>query len=170
MTSTTDGVTRISRLQGVSSVPLGRDSSRPVRCCPFRGAMHCAPTEVKSTAKEHDLLAKQLQFNAKARYSIRKGVNILANAVRVTIGPKGRNVVLDHPLDAPQVLNDGVTIARGIDLEDPFTNMVVQLLKEVTIKTNDIAGDGTTTAILLSQALLIEGLRHIAAWAHPAVV
>lgn len=115
-------------------------------------------------------MAKQLQFNARARYSIRKGVNILANAVRVTIGPKGRNVVLDHLLDAPQVLNDGVTIARGIDLEDPFTNMVVQLLKEVAIKTNDMAGDGTTTAILLAQAILIEGLKNMAAGANPMML
>jgi chaperonin GroEL len=132
--------------------------------------MHCAPTEVKSTAKEHDLMAKQLQFNARARYSIRKGVNILANAVRVTIGPKGRNVVLDHLLDAPQVLNDGVTIARGIDLEEPFTNMVVQLLKEVAIKTNDMAGDGTTTATILAQAILIEGLKNMAAGANPMML
>src|SRR5258708_36828174 len=98
-------------------------------------------------------MAKQLQFNERARSSIRKGVDTLTNAVKVTIGPKGRNVVLDHPLEAPKVLNDGVAIARGIDLENPFTNMVVQLLKEAAIKTNDMVGDGTTTATILVQAI-----------------
>lgn len=111
-------------------------------------------------------MAKQLQFNARARYSVKKGVDILADAVKVTIGPKGRNVVLDHPLEAPKVLNDGVTIARGIDLENPFTNMGVQLIKEAAIKTNDVAGDGTTTATILVQAILNEGLRNIAAGAN----
>src|SRR5437588_12994270 len=110
-------------------------------------------------------MTKQLQFNARARYSIKKGVDTLANAVRVTIGPRGRNVVLDHPLDAPSILNDGVAIARGIDLEEPFTNMGVQMVKEAAIKTNDVAGDGTTTAASLLQAILAEGLKHIAAGA-----
>jgi len=111
-------------------------------------------------------MTKLLQFNAKAQYSIKKGVDTLTNAVKVTIGPKGRNVVLDHPLEAPKVLNDGVTIARGIDLEEPFTNMVVQLLKEAAIKTNDMAGDGTTTATILVQAILAGGLKNVAAGAN----
>ncbi len=115
-------------------------------------------------------MAKQLQFNERARSSIRKGVDTLTNAVKVTIGPKGRNVVLDHPLETPKVLNDGVTIARGIDLEEPFTNMVVQLLKEAAIRTNDMAGDGTTTAVILTRALLIEGLKNVAAGANPMIL
>jgi chaperonin GroEL len=115
-------------------------------------------------------MTKQLQFNSSARYSIKKGVDTLARAVRVTIGPKGRNVVLDHLLETPRVLNDGVTIARGIDLENPFTNMVVQLLKEAAIKTNDTAGDGTTTATILVQAIFTEGLKNMAAGANPMLL
>lgn len=112
-------------------------------------------------------MAKQLQFNARARYSIKKGVDTLSKAVRVTIGPKGRNVVLDKPFEAPNILNDGVAIARDINLEEPFTNMGVQLVKEAAIKTNDLAGDGTTTATILVQAILAEGLKNIAAGANP---
>src|SRR3989440_11688411 len=115
-------------------------------------------------------MTKQLQLDARARYSIKKGVDTLANAVRVTIGPRGRNVVLDHPLDAPSILNDGVTIARGIDLEEPFTNMGVQLIKEAAINTNDMAGDGTTTEAILVQAILAEGLKNIAAGANPMLL
>ncbi len=115
-------------------------------------------------------MAKQIQFNARARSSVKKGVDTLANAVRVTIGPRGRNVVLDHPLDAPSILNDGVTIARGIDLEEPFTNMGVQLIKEAAINTNDMAGDGTTTAAILVQAILAEGLKNMAAGANPMLL
>src|SRR2546430_6749086 len=115
-------------------------------------------------------MPKQLQFNARARYSIKKGVDTLANAVRVTIGPRGRNVVLDHPLDAPSILNDGVAMARGIDLEEPFTNMGVQMVKEAAIKTNDVAGDGTTTAAILVQAILAEGLKNMAAGANPMLL
>src|SRR6266446_6010821 len=115
-------------------------------------------------------MAKQIQFNARARSSVKKGVDTLANAVRVTIGPRGRNVVLDHPLDAPSILNDGVAIARGIDLEEPFTNMGVQLIKEAAIKTNDMVGDGTTTAAILVQAILAEGLKNIAAGANPMLL
>jgi chaperonin GroEL len=111
-------------------------------------------------------MAKLLQSRARAQHSIKKGVDTLTNAVRVTIGPKGRNVVLDHPLDSPKVLNDGVAIARGIDLEEPFTNMVVQLLKEAAIKTNAMVGDGTTTATILVQAILAEGLKNSAAGAN----
>src|SRR6266567_1751560 len=115
-------------------------------------------------------MTKQIQFNSKARHSIRRGVDTLANAVKVTIGPLGRNVVLDHPLETPKVLNDGVAIARGIDLEEPFTNMIVQLLKEAAIKTNDVVGDGTTTATILVQAILAEGLKCIVAGANPMML
>src|SRR2546430_15458846 len=115
-------------------------------------------------------MTKQLQFNARARYSIKKGVDILSNAVKVTIGPRGRNVVLDKPFETPNILNDGVVIARYIDLEEPFSNMGVQLLKEAAIKTNDMAGDGTTTATILVQAILAEGLKNIAAGANPLLL
>src|SRR2546421_9735226 len=115
-------------------------------------------------------MTKLLQFNARAQYSIKKGVDTLTNAVRVTIGPKGRNVVLDHPLNTPKVLNDGVAIARGIDLEEPFTNMVVQLLKEAAIKTNTMVGDGTTTATILVQAILAGGLKNRAAGANSMIL
>ncbi|MFL5655847.1 MAG: chaperonin GroEL [Ktedonobacteraceae bacterium] len=115
-------------------------------------------------------MTKQIQFNTRARYSIKKGVDTLSNAVRVTIGPRGRNVVLDKPFEAPNILNDGVVIARYIDLEEPFANMGVQLLKEVAIKTNDMAGDGTTTATILVQAILTEGLKNIAAGANPMLL
>ena len=115
-------------------------------------------------------MTKQIQFNARARYSIKKGVDTLSNAVRVTIGPRGRNVVLDKPFEAPNILNDGVVIARYIDLEEPFANMGVQLLKEAAIKTNDMAGDGTTTATILVQAILTGGLKNIAAGANPMLL
>src|SRR5439155_23300414 len=115
-------------------------------------------------------MPKQIQFNARARSSVKKVVDTLANAVRVTIRPRGRNVVLDHPLDAPSILNDGVTIARGIDLEEPFTNMGVQMIKEAAINTNDMAGDGTTTAAILVQAILAEGLKNMAAGANPMLL
>ena len=115
-------------------------------------------------------MTKLLQFNARAQYTILKGVDTLTKAVKVTIGPKGRNVVLDHPLEAPRILNDGVAIARGIDLENPLTNMVVQLLKEAAIKTNDMVGDGTTTATILVQAILTAGLKTIAAGTNPMIL
>ena len=112
-------------------------------------------------------MTKLLQFKSREpRHSIKKGVDTLANAVRGTIGPKGCNVVLDHPLETPRILNDGVTIARGIDLEEPFTNMVVQLLKEAAIKTNEMVGDGTTTATILVQSILTGGLKSVAAGAN----
>src|SRR5258708_35307717 len=104
-------------------------------------------------------MAKQLQFNERARSSIRKGVDTLTNAVKVTIGPKGRNVVLDPPLEMPKVLNDGVTIARGIDLEETFTNMVVQLLKEAATMTHEMAGVRTMPCALLSHVLQVAGIR-----------
>ena len=115
-------------------------------------------------------MAKQLIFDETARRSLKRGIDRLADAVKVTLGPKGRNVVLDKKFGAPTITNDGVTIARDIELEDPFENMGAQLLKEVATKTNDVAGDGTTTAIVLGQAIVAEGLRNVTAGANPMVV
>ncbi len=112
-------------------------------------------------------MAKQLLFDASARRALEAGVDKLANVVRVTLGPKGRNVVLDKKWGAPTITNDGVTIAKEIDLEDPYENLGAQLAKEVATKTNDVAGDGTTTATVLAQALVHEGLRNVAAGANP---
>src|SRR5690554_6087540 len=112
-------------------------------------------------------MSKILKFDDDARRALEAGVNRLADAVKVTIGPKGRNVVLDKKFGAPTITNDGVSIAREIELEDPFENMGAQLVKEVATKTNDIAGDGTTTATVLAQALVREGLRNVAAGANP---
>jgi len=115
-------------------------------------------------------VAKQLEFSEPARQSLMAGVDKLANAVKVTLGPKGRNVVLDKKFGAPTVTNDGVTIAREIELDDPFENMGAQLVKEVATKTNDVAGDGTTTATVLAQAIVHEGLRNVAAGANPMII
>lgn len=115
-------------------------------------------------------MAKQILFNEEARRSLECGVNALADAVKVTLGPKGRNVVLEKKFGAPTITNDGVTIARDIELEDPFENMGAQLVKEVSIKTNDVAGDGTTTATVLAQAMINEGMRNVAAGANPMVL
>ena len=115
-------------------------------------------------------MAKQIQFGEDARRSLEAGVNQLADTVKVTLGPKGRNVVLDKKFGSPLITNDGVTIAKDIELEDAFENMGAQLVKEVATKTNDIAGDGTTTAILLAQALIHEGLKNVAAGANPMIV
>jgi chaperonin GroEL len=112
-------------------------------------------------------LAKQLSFDETARRSLKKGIDRLADAVRVTIGPKGRNVVLDKKFGSPTITNDGVTIARDIELEDPFENMGAQLVKEVATKTDDVAGDGTTTAVVLAHAMVSEGLRNVTAGANP---
>ncbi len=112
-------------------------------------------------------MAKVLKFDEDARRALEAGVNKLADAVKVTLGPKGRNVVLDKKFGAPTITNDGVSIAREIELEDPFENMGAQLVKEVATKTNDVAGDGTTTATVLAQALIKEGLRNVAAGANP---
>ena len=112
-------------------------------------------------------MAKLIAFDQEAREGIQRGVDILADAVKVTLGPRGRNVVLSKSWGGPTVTNDGVTIARDIDLEDPFENLGAQLVKSVAVKTNDIAGDGTTTATLLAQALVAEGLRNVAAGANP---
>jgi len=115
-------------------------------------------------------LAKQLLFDEEARRALKRGVDALADAVKVTLGPKGRNVVLDKKFGAPTITNDGVTIARDIELDDPFENMGAQLVKEVATKTNDIAGDGTTTATVLAQAIITEGLKNVAAGANPMVL
>ena len=115
-------------------------------------------------------MAKQIQYGEQARRSLEKGVNALADTVKITLGPKGRNVVLDKKYGAPLITNDGVTIAKEIELEDPFENMGAQLVKDVSTKTNDVAGDGTTTATLLAQAIIREGLRNLAAGANPMVL
>ena len=115
-------------------------------------------------------MAKQMLFDEEARRALSRGVDSLANAVKITLGPKGRNVVLDKKFGAPTITNDGVTIARDIDLEDPFENMGAQLVKEVATKTNDIAGDGTTTATLLAQSIVREGMRNVVAGANPMIV
>lgn len=112
-------------------------------------------------------MGKELTFREDARKALERGVNALADAVRVTLGPKGRNVVLEKKYGSPTITNDGVTIAREIELEDPFENMGAQLLKEVATKTNDVAGDGTTTATVLAQAMVREGLKNVAAGANP---
>ncbi len=115
-------------------------------------------------------MAKELKFSEEARRSLEKGVNKIADAVKVTLGPKGRNVVLDKKFGSPTITNDGVTIARDIEVEDIWENMGVQLVKEVATKTNDIAGDGTTTATLLAQAIVREGLKNVAAGANPMLL
>lgn len=115
-------------------------------------------------------MAKDILFGEEARKSLQSGIDKLADTVKITLGPKGRNVVLDKKFGAPLITNDGVTIAKEIELEDPFENMGAQLVKEVSIKTNDVAGDGTTTATLLAQALVREGMKNIAAGANPMIV
>ncbi|MBR4360683.1 MAG: chaperonin GroEL [Clostridia bacterium] len=115
-------------------------------------------------------MAKQLKYGEDARRALENGINALANTVKITLGPKGRNVVLDKKYGAPLITNDGVTIAKEIELEDPFENMGAQLIKEVATKTNDVAGDGTTTATLLAQAIVREGLKNLAAGANPMVL
>ena len=115
-------------------------------------------------------MAKEIKFGAEARAALESGVNQLANTVRVTLGPKGRNVVLDKPFGAPLITNDGVTIAKEIELEDGFENMGAQLIKEVASKTNDVAGDGTTTATVLAQAMVNEGMKNLAAGANPIIL
>ncbi len=115
-------------------------------------------------------MAKKFKYGEEARRSLEAGVNAVANAVKITIGPKGRNVVLDKKYGAPLITNDGVTIAKEIELEDSFENMGAQLIKEVSIKTNDVAGDGTTTACVLAQAIIKEGLKNVAAGANPMIL
>jgi chaperonin GroEL len=115
-------------------------------------------------------MAKDLKYAEEARRSLERGVNKLADTVKITLGPKGRNVVLDKKYGAPLITNDGVTIAKEIDLEDRFENMGAQLVKEVATKTNDVAGDGTTTATLLAQAIIREGMKNIAAGANAIIL
>lgn len=115
-------------------------------------------------------MAKQIKYGQEARHALESGINQLADTVKITLGPKGRNVVLDKKFGAPLITNDGVTIAKEIELEDAFENMGAQLVKEVATKTNDVAGDGTTTATLLAQALVREGLKNVAAGANPMIV
>lgn len=115
-------------------------------------------------------MAKQIIYGEEARKALQAGIDKLANTVKITLGPKGRNVVLDKKYGAPLITNDGVTIAKEIELEDPFENMGAQLVKEVSTKTNDVAGDGTTTATLLAQAIIREGLKNLAAGANPMVL
>src|SRR6476469_3880029 len=114
--------------------------------------------------------AKQLVFREDARKALKIGVDTLAEAVKTTLGPKGRNVALDKKYGAPTVSHDGVTVAKEIELHDPFENMGAQLLKEAATKTNDIAGDGTTTATVLAQAIVTEGLKNLAAGANPMII
>ncbi len=115
-------------------------------------------------------MAKEIKYGAEARAALEVGANKLANTVKVTLGPKGRNVVLDKSFGAPLITNDGVTIAKEIELEDPFENMGAQLVKEVATKTNDVAGDGTTTATVLAQAMITEGIKNLAAGANPIIL
>ncbi|MBQ2713183.1 MAG: chaperonin GroEL, partial [Clostridia bacterium] len=115
-------------------------------------------------------MAKQIKYGEEARRALEAGVNALADTVKITLGPKGRNVVLDKKFATPLITNDGVTIAKEIDLEDPFQNVGAQLLKEVSTKTNDVAGDGTTTAVLLAQAIVKEGMKNVAAGANPMIL
>ena len=112
-------------------------------------------------------MAKIINFNDEARKKLEIGVNTLADAVKITLGPRGRNVVLEKSYGAPLITNDGVTIAKEIELEDPFENMGAALVKEVAIKSNDVAGDGTTTATILAQAIVKEGLKMLSAGANP---
>ena len=115
-------------------------------------------------------MAKQIKYGEDARKALEKGVNVLADTVKITLGPKGRNVVLDKKYGTPLITNDGVTIAKEIDLKDPFENMGAQLIKEVSVKTNDVAGDGTTTACVLAQAIIREGLKNFTAGANPIIL
>ena len=115
-------------------------------------------------------MAKEIKFSEDARNAMLRGVDALANAVKVTLGPKGRNVVLEKAFGSPLITNDGVTIAKEIELEDKFENMGAKLVAEVASKTNDVAGDGTTTATVLAQAMVREGLKNVTAGANPMVV
>lgn len=115
-------------------------------------------------------MAKEIKHGQEARAALESGVNQLANTVRVTLGPKGRNVVLDKSFGTPLITNDGVTIAKEVELDDPFENIGAQLVREVATKTNDVAGDGTTTATVLAQAMINEGIKNLAAGANPVVL
>jgi chaperonin GroEL len=112
-------------------------------------------------------MAKDITFNLEARDALKRGVDALANAVKVTLGPKGRNVIIDKKFGAPQITKDGVSVAKEIELKDPVENMGAQMVKEVASKTADVAGDGTTTATVLAQAIVTAGLKNVAAGANP---
>src|SRR3569833_250589 len=129
----------------------------------------CRGGVVRSPFQRREM-PKQITFDETARRALERGVNQLADAVKVTLGPRGRHVVLDKKFGGPTVTNDGVTIARESDLEDPFENLGAQLAKSVATKTNDVAGDGTTTATVLAQALVKVGLRNVAAVLHPTSI
>src|SRR5215210_7866412 len=122
------------------------------------------------TTEGRKSMAKKLRFDTDARRSMEAGVNKLANAVRITLGPKGQYVVLHKPLISPTITNDGVSIAQEIDLGNIFENQAAQLVKEVATKTNDVAGDGTTTAIILAQTIINEGVKNVAAGANPVIL
>src|SRR6202045_4429386 len=126
------------------------------------------PSAKRLQESEGEGMAKQLLFDEEARHALRRGIEALADAVKITLGPRGRNVVLDKKFGAPTITNDGVTIAKEIELTNPYENLGAQLVKEVATKTNDVAGDGTTTATVLAQALIKEGLRNVAAGASPS--
>jgi len=113
------------------------------------------------------MAAKQIVYDEKARRALERGANALADAVKITLGPRGRNVVVDKKFGSPVITKDGVTVAKEIELEDPFENMGAQLVKEVASQTNDVAGDGTTTATVLAQAIIREGMKNVAAGANP---
>src|SRR5512133_763110 len=115
-------------------------------------------------------MAKQLVFTTEAQQALKRGVDVLASAVATTLGPKGRNVAIDKKYGAPTITHDGVTVAKEIELKDPYENMGAQLLKEAATKTNDVAGDGTTTATVLAQAIVTEGLKNVAAGANPMLL
>src|SRR4028118_1545649 len=115
-------------------------------------------------------MAKIIAFNEESRRALERGVNALADAVRITLGPKGRNVLLEKSFGAPQIVNDGITVAKEIELEDPLENTGARLIQEVASKTKDVAGDGTTTATVLAQAMIREGLKNVAAGANPVAV
>src|SRR6202162_3162233 len=142
---------------------MGRSAKMP---CSYRPAnTGTLPTHHKQEGGRS--MAKQLVYDADARSALKRGVDKVADAVRITIGPKGRNVVLDKKFGSPTITNDGVTIAKEIELEDAFENMGAQLVKEVASKTNDVAGDGTTTATVLAESIYREGLRNVTAGANP---
>ena len=115
-------------------------------------------------------MAKQLKFSEDARQALMKGIDVVAKAVVTTLGPKGRNIALDKKWGAPSIVHDGVTVAKEIELKDPFENMGAQLVKEAADKTNDVAGDGTTTATLLAQQMTAQGMKNVAAGANPMIV
>lgn len=112
-------------------------------------------------------MAKIVSFDEESRRALERGVNALADAVKITLGPKGRNVLLEKKYGAPQIVNDGITVAKEIELEDPLENTGARLIQEVASKTKDVAGDGTTTATVLAQAMIREGLKNVASWGKP---